>query len=180
MAGADVRADIRTYATARSYSAATTERWLQLCPEDAKALLQLATELRLGENQLRGLWEWSEEIAQRDGLSLARVLQHDSVRAGLRSNVGRNDRLKLVKGALRRLRFPQLAAVEQQLAALIRELELPRNVRVTLPAFLEGESVRIEITADTDRAWLAAAVSLQAAAEHPACKRLFELLGEAQ
>ena len=172
--------EIRTFARERRYSAAALQRWLALDPPDGFALLELARELRLGENQLRDLWEWAEEIAQRDHTSLAQVLALEAVAAPRRSpSLGRNDKLKLVKTALRRLRFPQLAATEERLAALVRQLDLPRNIRVTFPEFLEGDEVRIEIVADSVASLKAAADRLRAAAGAPACTAIFQILEEA-
>ena len=179
MIDSDLQAAIHAYAAARMYSAATTGRWLRLAPDDGDALLQLATELRLGENQLRDLWDWAEEIATRDGLTLSHVLAAAPIAAVRARELGRKDKLKALKAALRRLRFPQLAAVEDRLAELVRTLQLPRNVRITLPEHLEGEQLRIEIAADSASAWRAAAAALLAAADTPACAQLFALLGEA-
>jgi hypothetical protein len=171
---------IRTFAHGRRYSTSTLERWLALNASDGLALLELAQELRLGENQLRDLWEWAEEVAQRDHTSLAQVLTLEPVTTPRRSHgVSRNDKLKLIKAALRRLRFPQLAATEEHLAALVRELDLPRNVRVTFPEFLEGDEVRIEIVADSATSLRAAAERLRAAAGAPACAAIFRILEEA-
>jgi hypothetical protein len=170
---------IRAFAHERRYGAPTLERWLALDPADGLALLELAQELRLGENQLRDLWEWTEEIAQRDQRSLAQVLALEPVAAPRRSrSLGRNDKLKLTKAALRRLRFPQLVAAEERLAALVRQLDLPRNIRVTFPEFLEGDDVRIEILADSVASLKAAADRLRAAAEAPPCTAIFQVLEE--
>lgn len=179
MIDSDLQAAIRAYAGTRMYSAATVERWLRLASHDGDALLQLATELRLGENQLRDLWDWAEEIATRDGLTLSHVLAAAPIAAVRARELGRSDKLKAIKAALRRLRFPQLAAVEDRLAELVRTLQLPRNVRITLPEHLEGDQLRIEIAADSASAWRAAAAALLAAADTPACAQLFALLGEA-
>ena len=179
MTDSDVQAAIRAYAGARMYSAATTERWLRLEAGDGGALLQLATDLRLGENQLRDLWDWAEEIAARDGVPLHHVLAAEPIVATRTPKLGRNDKLKALKAALRRMRFPQLAAVEDRLAGLVRTMGLPRTIRITLPEDLEGDHVRIEITATSQTAWRAAAAALLAAAESPACTELFTLLGEA-
>ena len=180
MADASSHGAIRAFVHQRRYSTATVERWLALDPTDGRALLELAQELRLGENQLRAVWEWAEEIAQRDHISLAQVLTLEPVAAARRSRtIGRNDKLKLVKAALRRLRFPQLAAAEARLAALVRELDLPRNIRVSFPEFLEGDEVRIEIAADSAACLAAAADRLRAAAETQACTVIFRILEEA-
>lgn len=179
MTDSDVQTAIRAYAGARTYSAATTERWLHLDSDDGGALLQLANELRLGENQLRDLWDWVEEITERDRVTLRHVLAAAPIVAVRARKLGRNDKLKALKAALRRLRFPQLAEVEDRLADLVRSMELPRMIRITLPEYLEGDQVRIEITATSEAAWRSAAAALLAAAESPACTELFALLGEA-
>jgi hypothetical protein len=179
MIDSDLHAAIRAYAGTRMYSAATVERWLCLASHDADALLQLATELRLGENQLRDLWDWAEEIATRDGLTLSHVLAAAPIAAVRARKLGRNDKLNALKAALRRLRFPQLAEVEDRMAESIRILHLPRNIRITLPEHLEGDQLRIEIAADSASAWRAAASALLAAADTPACAQLFALLAEA-
>jgi hypothetical protein len=171
---------LRAFVHERRYGAPTLERWLALEEADGHALLELAQDLRLGENQLRDLWEWAEEIAQRDHRSLAQVLALEPVATPRRSrSLGRNDKLKLVKTALRRLRFPRLAATEERLAALVRQLDLPRNIRVTFPEFLEGDDVRIEIVADSVASLQAAADRLRAAAGAPACAAIFQTLEEA-
>jgi len=170
---------IRTFATERHYSATTTERWLQLSSTDAAPLLDLARELRPSEHQLRDLWEWAEDIAERDAVALAQVLTAESIATVRQRAVSRNDKLKLVKGALRRVRFPQLAAVELQLATLVRELDLPRSVRLILPDFLEGSEVHVAVLATDAAALHAAALALVRAATSPACAKIFDLLAEA-
>ncbi len=180
MADRDSHEAIRAFAHERRYGTATLDRWLALDSADARTLLDLARDLRLGENQLRDLWEWAEEVGQRDHLSLAQVLALDAVAVARRTrNVGRNDKLKLIKTALRRLRFPQLAAAEERLAGLARQLNLPRNIRVSFPEFLEGDEVRVEIVADSLTAVQAAADGLRGAAETPACAAIFRILEEA-
>ena len=81
MIESDVETAIRAYAGTRMYSAATVERWLRLAARDGDALLQLATELRLGENQLRDLWDWAEEIGERDGVTLSQVFAAQPIAA---------------------------------------------------------------------------------------------------
>ena len=170
---------IRDFGAQRKYSVATIDRWLALTVADGAALLDVASELRLGENQLRDLWEWADDIAARDGLSLAQILTSDPVAAALRSQVSRNDRLKRVKDALRRLRCPQLTAIEERLAGLVRALALPQSVRLTFPEGLEGDAVRVEIVAESAAALRAAAARLHTAADTDVCAEIFTLLREA-
>ena len=174
-----LQAAVRAYGAERHYRSATLERWAALPAGDAAALLDLAQDLRLGENQLRDLWEWASDVAGREQVSIGAVLALDAVAVARRQPVGRNDRLRLVRSALRRLRYPQLSALEDRLADLVRRLDLPRGVSVTLPEFLEGDAVRIEIVATDPDRLRAAAERLARAADSPACRELFVLLGEA-
>lgn len=170
---------LQAFCSERRYSPAMVERWMRLDNDDAAALLQLAQEVRPSENQLRDLWQWADDIAHRDGQALALVLTDDALMAARRRHLGRNDRLKLLMHALRRRRFPQLAAVEDRLAELAQDLGLPRAVRLSLPPFLEGDAVRVEIVASSATALHDAAAALARAAETAACRELFTLLGEA-
>src|SRR5262249_25042258 len=129
----DLKAAIVAFAQQRGFrDARGIERWLRLDAADASALLRFAEELRLGQNQLLGLWDWMDEIAARDATAVSVVLEHDAIRAARRREVGRSDKLKLLKAALHRLRYPQLSAVRDRIARLIAELGLPRSVRVVL------------------------------------------------
>lgn len=169
---------LRAFATERKYGDATLNRWLVLPAADAAALLHLARDLRLGENQLRGLWDWAQDVAVRDGRSIAQVLD-SSIGAVGQGHLNRNDKLKHLKAALRRQRFPELAALEDQLAELVRQLALPPTVRVTLPEFLEGDELRVEIVTRSPAALHDAAARLLAASQTPLCTKLFDLLSEA-
>jgi len=172
-------AGVRAFAAERRYSQSTLERWLRLPPADRVALLELAQELHPSNNQLRDLWDWAEEIAQRDGSSLSVIIMSAPLLAVRRRRVSRNDKLKLLKAALRRLRFPRLAGVEDRLAALVRELGLPGNIRIILPEFLEGDTIRVEITAGSVAGLREAAECLLAATGTAACAAIFEMIEEA-
>jgi hypothetical protein len=171
-------AAVRAFATERRYAAPTIERWLALPEADGGALLDLALELRLGEHQLRDLWEWAEEVAQRDASTLAGVLASPEIAAARRRPDGRNDRLRLVKSALRRLRYPQLCAAEERLAGLVRSLGLPPSVRVVMPDNLEGDALRVEIVAASAAGLRSAVARLAEATEAPQCDEIFTLLAE--
>lgn len=167
---------LRAFAAERQYRASTVDSWLALARTDGEALLRLAEELRLGENQLRDLWVWAEEIALRDRTTLAGVIECAAVAAARRRAGGRAERLKGVKQALRRLRFPQLAAQEARLAALVEALELPPTVRVRWPEFLEGDTLRFEFEARDPEALGASARALLAASARSECAEIFALL----
>jgi len=171
-----IERQIRAYASERRFHSETVDRWLAKADEDVVALWELTRELRLGENQLRDLWDWAEEIAARDRKTIAAVFDSEPVRLALRSPGGRNDRVKALKSSLRRLRFPSLTKAQDRIGELVASMHLPPAVRFTVPDLLEGDDVRVEIVARNPAALAAAARSLADAASAPACGEIFELL----
>lgn len=180
MPEANVFDRVRTWGAERRFRPVTIERWTALAGADADALLRLATRLRLGENQLRDLWDWLDEVALRDGVSLATVLASGSLQDPFVRGLGRADELKVFKAALRRLRFPGLAAQERQLAGLVARLALPSSVRVEWPDFLEGDHLSISIDVRSPDGLRSVAQALASAATRPECAQIFALLDGAE
>ena len=171
--------DVAAFSDERRYAPATLERWLRLNETDARGLLSLAASLRLSDNQLRDVWQWAEEIAQRDQRSLAEVLGAPALVALQARPLGRSDKIKLLKAELRRLRFPELVAGEQRAADLVAALALPRHVRALLPANLNADAIEFTVLATSPESLRAGAAALLAGAARIECAQLFALLAEA-
>lgn len=138
--------DITLYAQEKHLSTQTLARWRAWREEDQAAFLTVARELRLGENQVRDLLDWLEEIILRDGGTIGEVLARPEIRRSLAQPLSRNDKLKLVKEAVRKLRYPRLSQLEDNLRAAVKALDLGPRVRVSLPPTLEGDEVTIALT----------------------------------
>jgi len=171
--------EVASFIVERRYGDKTLQTWRELSDIDARALLSVASELQPSENQLRDLWTCAQEIADRDCLSLADVLDSPALRGVRQRAVGRSEKIKLLKTALRRLRFPHLVAAEQRAAGLVAALALPRHVQVELPTNLEGEAVRFHVIADDVTALRSAATALLEATDQAECRALFGLLEDA-
>lgn len=176
MSEASVYDRVRAYAAERRFRVATIERWTTLEVADAESLLDLAERLRLGENQLRDLWDWLEEVAIREGRSVADVLASGSLRDAFGSGLGRSDQHKRFKAALRRLRYPRLAAQEERIRGLVEQLSLPAAVRVEVPDFLEGDYVTVSADVKDAKSLRRIAEALAVAAESSECATIFRLL----
>lgn len=142
-------AAVRAYLREKHFSAATAERWLEQPEDDREGLLRLAERLRLGENQFRDFFDLLQEAAARRGEQIAAVLEEEPVRNVLARGLGRNDTIKGLKEALRRLRYPQLSAAERRLADEVNALGLPRGAQLQLPANLENTRVQLVIQAES-------------------------------
>lgn len=175
----ELRRRFDTWAAERRVQTSLLERWRALAAADAEPLLEIAESLRLSENQVRDFFEWTEEIALRDGVAFGDVWRMEPLRAARSLDAGRNETIASVREALRRLRFPQLVAVEQRLVNCVRALGLPPSVRLVLPPNLRDSEIRLEIRAADAGALRAAVDSLRDAMQRREFAELFALLSEA-
>lgn len=139
---------ILAYASQKGFHQQTLNRWLRLATTDREALLDLALQLKMGENHFRDFLDWLEEISLRDSVSLYQILNGQSfLRILSDPRPGRNDKLKQMKEEVRRLRFPRLARMEEEIRKRIREMRLSRQIQLTVPSGLEGGTLTVQMTA---------------------------------
>jgi hypothetical protein len=173
--------EIRQYAKDRGFHPQTLERWLCWDQLARDTLFRLAVGLKLGENHLRDLMDWLEEIALRDQSTIGEILASKPI-TDIESapRLGRADKLKQVKEELRRLRFPRLVQIEDSIRARIQELKLHPKIRLTVPPGLEGGRLRIELSASTPEELKRLTGKLAEAADTITIREIFALLaGEA-
>lgn len=168
---------VREYAKARGFHPRTLERWLGWEPPASVALCRLAMALKIGENHLRDLMDWLEEIALRDGRAIDTILT-DRVIADIQTDprLGRADKLKRIKEEVRRQRFPRLAQTEDALRARIAALKLPPEITLSAPIGLEGGRLRVEFSASSQQELKKLAAKLADAADQEAVREAFALL----
>ena len=141
-------------------------------------LAKLALDLKIGENQLRDLMDWSEEIALRDGMAMAAIFAGKVIDAiATDPRLGRADKVKKIKESLRRLRFPRLAQAEDEIFSKIRALKLLPEIRLTVAPGLEGGRLQIEFTVTSQQEFKRLAEKLATAAETNSTYEIFSLLG---
>lgn len=170
-------ARIRDYAAARGFRPQTVERWLAWSEQDREGLFRIAGALKIGENHLRDLMDWLEEIALRDGIAIDAILSHrDVVNIETDPRLGRADRLKRIKEQIRRLRFPRLAAAEDALRKGIQELKLYPEVRISVPPGLEGGKLHVEFDASSADELTSLASKIVAAAQKEPVREIFAVL----
>jgi hypothetical protein len=168
---------IREYAGSKGFHPQTLERWLSWKRADGDALLGLACTLKLGENHVRDLLDWLEEIGLRDALPIHEILEKDSI-TNIQSDprLGRGDRLKRIKERVRRLRFPRLSQLEDAIQTKIRELRLHPRIRLSVPPGLEGGSLRVEFSVSNHDELNSLVGKLGAAAKSQPMAEIFVLL----
>lgn len=169
---------ISAYARQKRLSGQTLARWQAWREKDQAALLALAEELQLGENQVRDFLDWLEEISARDGSTIANLLARADICRPLGSKLSRNDKLKAVKDALRKVRYPRLSLLEENLRTAVKELDLGQRVRVSFPPALEGDEVTIEIKVRNVKELADSLTRLRQRLDEGAVQQLFDLLDQ--
>ncbi|MBI3300985.1 MAG: hypothetical protein HYZ72_02755 [Deltaproteobacteria bacterium] len=170
---------IIAYAQQKHLSAQTLARWQAWAENDQAAFLALAQELQLGENHLRDFLDWLEEVVLRDGGTTRDLLARPEIRRPLAAKLARNDKLKAVKDALRKLRYPRLSRLEEDLRAAVKALDLGSRVRVSFPPTFEGDEVTVEIKARNVKELDESLARLRQRVEDGALQRVFDLLDQA-
>ena len=169
--------EIRDYSAAKGFHPQTLERWLSWQPDDAGALARLAIALKIGENHLRDLMDWLEEIALRDRQSIHAILASKAIDdSATDPRLGRADRLKRIKEQIRRRRFPRLAETEDAVRVKIQDLKLHPEIRLSVPPGLEGGQLRVEFTAASHAELKLLATKLTEAADKGSMPEIFDLL----
>jgi len=169
---------IVVYAQQKHLSVQTLARWQAWKEEDQEVLLTLAEELQLGENHVRDFLDWLEEVSARDGSTISNLLTRSEIRRPLGTKLSRNDKLKAVKDALRKVRYPRLSLLEENLRAAVKELDLGQRVRVSFPLALEGDEVTIEIKARNAKELADSLTRLRQRLDEGAVQRIFDLLDQ--
>lgn len=169
---------VAAYARAKHLSAHTLARWHAWPAEDQAALLVLARELQLNENHIRDFLDWLEDIAARDQCAVGDVLGLPEVRRQLTAQTARNEKLKGVKEALRKVRYPRLSRLEADLRAAVRALDLGGRVRVSFPPALEGDEVTVTMVVRNVHELADCLTRLRQRVEDGRLQKVFDLLDQ--
>ena len=168
--------EITNYGRERGIRAQDVQRWLALGEADQAAMLRLARNLRLGGNHFNDFLDWCVEISLRDACSIASVIDGAELAPTLSdSRMGRNDKLKHAKEALRRLRYPRLTRIEDEIRGRLRSLKLDPRIRITVAPGLEG-GLKVELQAGGVEALARLAREVESLAENDTAREVFALM----
>lgn len=143
MTADEIDAQIRTVATERRMSASHLARWLAMDPLSCAALLEIARALRLRTGQLVTALDTLEEIAVREHVTVATVLERPKIRRIANGPGSAPSRASALLEALRALRYPVLKEMQEKLRSEISALRLPRGISIDLPKDLGSDEVTV-------------------------------------
>jgi len=114
-------------------------------PEDRRALLSLISPLKLGENHLREILTFIEEISRADGCEVREIVARPEVKAVLsQKELTPSQRTERMRRVLMDFRYPRMRQWEQKFAEKRRGLDLPSSVWIHHLPFFEGTGLRVE------------------------------------
>ncbi|MGB8682362.1 MAG: hypothetical protein WCD12_05715 [Candidatus Binatus sp.] len=140
-----IDAQIRELAAARRLPPSHLARWLAMDAPSRAALLEIARGLRLRTGQLATALDTLEEIAVRERVNVAAVLDYPEVRRIVHNAGSTPSRASALLERLRALRYPELNRVREQLRTEVSALKLPRGISLDLPRELGSDEVTVSL-----------------------------------
>ena len=169
---------IVAYAQRKRLSDTTLARWQAWPATDQAALFSLLQDLQCGENHLKDLLDWFEEITARDEQTVADILERRELRSARATAGSRRDKLKVVKTVLRTIRYPRLTRLEENVRQAVKVLNLGRTGQVSFPPDFEGDEVTVTLTARNVHELRDVLSQLQQRLDDGRFQRMFDALDE--
>jgi hypothetical protein len=169
----DIR--VRTIAAERRLPASHLDRWLAMDPPSRAAMLDLAQTLSFRTGQLVTALDTLGEIAVREHVTVAAILDRPEVRRVANGPGSAPSRASALLKALRSLRYPLLKKMQEQLRSEVSGLKLPRGISIDLPKELDSDELTVSVRARSgdELAHLLDALDQK----RPALTRIIEMLG---
>lgn len=143
--------------------------------EAGEPLLKLFSGIRVSTGKQMEIIAWIKEICARDQISMTDLLDTETVSQAMTPDGDHQDLAAAgnrLRAVLYRLRFPALDAARQDAANRVRELKLPKEIRIHLPENFESMTygITLEFTGTDD--FKQTLATLSDLADHPSFTRL--------
>lgn len=111
----------------------------RLAPDDTAGFVELFENLKLSLNKQREILTLVQEIALREDLAIAEVLNDDRLQAILnQTDLDKNQKTGIIRSYLKQRRFPAITSAERTFEQLIKALKLPSGIKLIPPNNFEG------------------------------------------
>jgi ParB/RepB/Spo0J family partition protein len=137
--------EVKAYVLKEEVSRSNIRKLAALSAEDRMAALSLILPLKLGENNLREILTFLEEISQRDRCTIKKIIGDPQVEPILaQEELTPSQKTERLKRALMDLRFPRMRRLEERFEKGRKGLNLPRNVTLSHQPYFEGKGLKVE------------------------------------
>ncbi|MGB8411306.1 MAG: hypothetical protein WCE23_00620 [Candidatus Binatus sp.] len=141
----EIDTQIRMLAAERRLPPSHLARWLAMDPASRAAMLDIARVIRLRTGQLMTALETLEEIAVRERVTVAGVLDRPEIRRIAGGPGSAPSRASALLEALRTLRYPLLKKMQEQIRSEVAALKLPREISIALPNELGSDEFTVSL-----------------------------------
>jgi len=142
--------DMKQYVLREEVSRANIRRLSVLSSDDRRAFLSLASPLKLGENRLREILTFLEEISRRNRWRAKDIVEWPEIQAILsQEELTPSQKTDRIKKVLMNLRYPKMHRLEEEFEKKRRDLNLPSRVLLHHHPFFEGKGLRVEFQFET-------------------------------
>jgi ParB family chromosome partitioning protein len=142
--------EVKTYVLKEEVSRSNIRRLSTLTPDNRMAVLSLISPLKLGENRLREILTFLEEISRRNQCEGKDIVQRSEIQAVLsQKELTPSQKTERMKKVLTDLRYPKLNQLEKTFEKKRKDLNLPSNISLHHPPFFEGKRLEIKFQFET-------------------------------
>jgi len=141
---------IKEYVLKEEVSRSNIRKLANLTPDDRVAILSLISPLKLGENRLREILTFLEEISRRNQCKAKEIVQRADIQVILsQKEFTSSQKTERIKKVLMDLRYPAMHRLEEEFQKKRKGLNLPSNILLHHSPFFEGRELRVEFQFET-------------------------------
>ena len=142
--------EIKTYVLKEEVSRSNIRRLSVFVPDDRMAILSMIAPLKLGENRLREILTFLEEISRSMKGTVREVVQRSEIQAVLfQKELTLSQKTERIKKVLKDLRYPKMHQMEEKFEQKKKDLNLPSNLSLRHQPFFEGRGLKVEFQFET-------------------------------
>jgi hypothetical protein len=168
--------DMKQYVLREEVSRSNIRRLSALNSDDRRAFLSLASPLKLGENRLREILTFLEEISRRNRWRARDIVERPDIQAILsQEELTPSQKTDRIKKVLMNLRYPKMYRLEEEFEKKRRDLNLPSKVLLHHHPFFEGKGLRFEFQFETMEEYRSLLDSLLNLADKKEFAEMFEI-----
>jgi hypothetical protein len=140
------------------------------------AVLSLISPLKLGENRLREILTFLDEISRRNQCKEKDIVQRPDIQEILsQRELTPSQKTERIKEVLTDLRYPKLNQMEKAFEKKRKDLNLPSNISLHHPPFFEGKRLKVEFQFETREEYQGILSTLTVLPEKEGFKQMIEM-----
>lgn len=141
----EMEKEIKEYVLNEKVSRSNIRMLANFTAEDRGAILSLVSPLKLTESRLKEVLTLLGETAQRDHLTIAKIIGHPEIGAILgRPELTPSQKTERLREVLLKTRYPRMHRLEEDFQRKRRGLNLPPQISLHHSPYFEGKGLRLE------------------------------------